>query len=207
MTHASGSSNAFEDKMAAATQAKQSLREISLKARDGLDAEYRKSVAQALAASAFPVDVPAGAIVSGFSAIRSEIDPMPLMLALRARGARLALPVVVARGKPLTMREWQPGVALVAASFGLSEPPADAPIVDPDIVLVPLSCFDRRGHRIGYGAGHYDRTIERLRGLKPVTTIGLAFSVQETKEVPATPLDQPLDFVWTEKELIDFRGM
>lgn len=146
--------------------------------------------------------MPPGAIVSGFSAIRSEIDPMPLMLALRARGTRLALPVVVSRDKPLIMREWQPGVALVAASFGLSEPPADAPEVDPDIVLTPLSCFDRRGHRIGYGAGHYDRTIERLRAIKPVVAIGIAFSVQEIARVPETELDQPLDFILTENEVI-----
>jgi len=185
---------------------KQVFRQIALKKRDHLSEDARASAAQAIAARAFPVDVPAGAIVSGFSAIRSEIDPMPLMLALRARGARLALPVTTKRGEPLIMREWQPGVDLVPAPFGLFEPPAEASACDPDILLVPLAAFDRRGHRIGYGAGYYDRTIARLRALKPIAAIGLAFSVQETKEVPATPFDQKLDFVMTEKELIDFRG-
>lgn len=188
------------------TAAKAALRGASLARRDALSLAMRKTASEAFAAKPFPVPVSPGAIVSGFSAIHSEIDPMPLMLALRARGARLALPVVAGRGKPLVMREWEPGVALVAAKFGLSEPPADAPQVDPDILLVALSCFDRIGHRIGYGAGYYDMTIARLRGLKPVTAIGIAFSVQEIEAVPATSSDQKLDFLWTENELIDFRS-
>jgi 5-formyltetrahydrofolate cyclo-ligase len=74
------------------------------------------------------------------------------------------------------------------------------------MLLVPLACFDRAGHRIGYGAGYYDMTIRALRAQKKVTAIGLAFAAQEIGEVPATPRDERLDFVLTEREVIDFRG-
>ena len=68
------------------------------------------------------------------------------------------------------------------------------------------SLGDRRGHRIGYGAGYYDMTIHALRAKKKVIAIGIAFAVQEISKVPATPRDARLDLVLTERETIDFRG-
>jgi 5-formyltetrahydrofolate cyclo-ligase len=73
------------------------------------------------------------------------------------------------------------------------------------MLIVPLLAFDRAGHRVGYGAGYYDMTIARLRGMKPVTAIGLAFAAQEIDRVPATPRDAALDLVLTEREIIDLR--
>ena len=76
---------------------------------------------------------------------------------------------------------------------------------------IPTSCwcrcsaFDRRGHRIGYGAGYYDMTITALRARKPVVAIGIAFAAQEIDAVPTTPRDARLDLVLTEHEVIDFR--
>ncbi len=81
----------------------------------------------------------------------------------------------------------------------------DAPEVCPDILLVPLAAFDRNGHRIGYGAGYYDMTINRLRAMKPVVAIGIAFAAQEIAAVPTTPRDARLDLVLTEREVIDCR--
>ena len=83
--------------------------------------------------------------------------------------------------------------------------PAAAEIV-PDIVLVPLAAFDRTGHRIGYGAGHYDRTLAQLHKSKGFAAIGLAFAAQEVEAVPALQHDVPLDYVLTETELFDFRS-
>jgi 5-formyltetrahydrofolate cyclo-ligase len=73
-------------------------------------------------------------------------------------------------------------------------------------VLVPLAAFDRSGHRIGYGAGHYDRSLVPLRAAGPTVAIGLAFAAQEIGAVPALPHDVALDYVLTEAESFDFRS-
>src|SRR5205085_6285525 len=134
-----------------------------------------------------------------------ESDPIPLMQTLAATGARLALPVVPARGKSLIFRAWSPNDRLMLGPLGIPEPsPAAAEIV-PDVVLVPLAAFDRAGHRIGYGAGHYDYTLAHLRKAKPIVAIGLAFAAQEVKTVPALAHDVALDYVLTEAQMLDFR--
>ena len=155
----------------------------------------------------FPVEARAsGTVVSGFMPLKSEINPLPLLLKLGRAGAQLALPVVAGKGKPLIMRAWSPGEPLAAGVWGIREPKPDAPEVAPDILLVPLLAFDRRGHRIGYGAGYYDMTIAQLRSIKPVIAAGIAFAAQEIEQVPVTPRDARLDLVLTEREVIDLRG-
>jgi 5-formyltetrahydrofolate cyclo-ligase len=128
------------------------------------------------------------------------------MRQLARGGVGLALPVVAGRGRPLIMRAWQEDEPLAAGQWGLREPGPAAAEVEPDIVLVPLLAFDRAGHRIGYGAGYYDLTLARLRARKAVTAIGIAFSVQEVPAIPKTPRDEPLDFVLTEREVIEIKG-
>lgn len=184
---------------------KAELRATAFARRDALPAASRAAAAQAIAARPFPVVVPEGAVVSGYAPMKSELSPLPLMRKLADAGARLALPVVAGRGKPLIMRAWSFGAALGSGVWGIREPTPDAPEVFPDILLVPLAAFDRHGHRIGYGAGYYDMTITRLRAMKPVVALGLAFTAQEIDRVPATALDAPLDLVLTEREVIDLR--
>ena len=185
--------------------AKSDLRRTALARRDALAADERAAAAQAIAARPFPIPVPAGAIVSGYSPMKSEFNPVPLLRRLADAGAKLALPVVAGRGKPLIMRAWEFGGPLDAGVWGIRQPKVDAPEIDPDILIVPLAAFDRAGHRIGYGAGYYDRTITRLRGIKPVVVIGIGFAVQEIPRVPATERDARLDLVLTEREIIDCR--
>jgi 5-formyltetrahydrofolate cyclo-ligase len=183
---------------------KSDLRKAALARRDALPAPERARAAEAVAARPFPLAVSAGAIVSGYSPMKSEFNPVPLMRRLADAGASLALPVVTGRGKPLVMRAWRFGAPLVSGVWGIREPPPEAPEVDPDILLVPLAAFDRRGHRIGYGAGYYDLTIAGVRARKPVTAIGLAFAAQEIDAVPTTSRDARLDLVLTEREEIIF---
>jgi 5-formyltetrahydrofolate cyclo-ligase len=185
---------------------KSELRAAALAKRDTLPAEERQRGAETIAARPFPLPVGRGAIVSGFMPMRSEINPLPLLRKLAAQGAQLALPVIQGRGKPLLMRAWSFGAPLEARQWGIKEPADDAPPVDPDILIVPLACFDRAGHRIGYGAGYFDMTIHALRAKKPVTAVGIAFAAQEIEHVPATAFDERLDLVLTEREVIDFRG-
>jgi 5-formyltetrahydrofolate cyclo-ligase len=174
--------------------------------RDALPAIERQQAAEAIAARPFPVPVAPGAIVSGFMPLKSEINPLPLMRKLAEAGAKLALPVVAGKGLPLIMRAWAVGAPLASGVWGIREPTPDAPAVDPDIVIVPLLAFDRRGHRLGYGAGYYDMTLTALRAKKPVVAIGITYAAQEVDAVPITPRDAPLDLVLTERETIDFRS-
>jgi 5-formyltetrahydrofolate cyclo-ligase len=184
---------------------KAELRRNAAARRDALPAEQRAAAATAIAARPLPVGLAPGAVVSGFSPLKSEINPVPLMRAFAAAGAQLALPVVAGKGRPLTMRAWSFGEPLDAGVWGIREPKPDAPEAFPDILIVPLLAFDRAGQRIGYGAGYYDMTIARLRAMKPVTTLGIAYAAQEVDRVPVTPRDAALDLVLTEHETIDFR--
>jgi 5-formyltetrahydrofolate cyclo-ligase len=184
---------------------KAQIRRDAVARRDALPAAERAAAAAAIAARPVPVAVASGAIVSGFSPLKSEINPVPLMRAFAAAGASLALPVVAGRGQPLIMRAWAFGTPLVAGVWGIREPPASAAEVFPDILIVPLLAFDRAGHRIGYGAGYYDMTIARLRSVKPAIALGIAYAAQEIAEIPTTPRDARLDFVLTEREVIDIR--
>lgn len=141
--------------------------------------------------------VPAGSIVSGFAAIRDEINPAALLAWLHAEGYRTALPVMQGRSKPLLMRAWTPGDALEAKVWGIAEPLPDKPEVEPDVVLVPLLAVDPRGYRLGYGGGFYDRTLAKLRASKPVTAVGLAYDELMVDAVPHDGYDQRLDWVLT----------
>ena len=189
-------------------QTKAALRTAALARRDTLPPAERAAAAAAIAGRAFPVPITAGMIVAGFSPMKakSEINPIPLLRKLSDAGAQLALPAIAGRGHPLIMRAWHFGAPLKAGQWGIFEPTPEAPEVVPDILIVPLACFDRAGHRIGYGAGYYDLTINALRAKKQVVAIGIGFAAQEIPRVPATERDARLDLVLTERETIDFRG-
>jgi 5-formyltetrahydrofolate cyclo-ligase len=189
-----------------AIPSKAELRAAALSRRDALTDRQRVTGADALAKRGLPVEIAPGMIVSGYSPIRSEIDPKPLMLKLAEKGARLALPAVAGRGRSLIFRAWSPNDRLMLGPLGIPEPsPAAAELV-PDVMLVPLAAFDRSGHRIGYGAGHYDYSFAHLRKTKAIIGIGLAFAAQEIESVPALAHDVALDFVLTEKKAFDFRS-
>ncbi len=195
---------------------KTTLRATALAARDALSGEHRAAAAQTIALRGLPFEIMPGAVVAGYSPIRSEIDPIPLMRKLAVPGVQLALPAIIAGDQalpaiiagdqPLIFRAWSPDDRLARGRLGILEPSADAKEVVPDILLVPLAAFDRAGHRIGYGAGHYDRTLEQLRKLKAITAVGVAVAVQEVEAVPALLHDAALDYVLTETQVLDFRS-
>jgi 5-formyltetrahydrofolate cyclo-ligase len=143
-------------------------------------------------------------IVSVFYPLRDEPDTLLLLTALADAGFATALPVVVGRGSALAFRLWRPGEPTRAGAMSIREPVEDAPIVEPNLLFVPLACFDRRGHRIGYGAGYYDRTLTYLHAMKPVHAIGVAYGICEIAAVPYETHDQTLDAIVTEQETILF---
>ncbi|MGB7336506.1 MAG: 5-formyltetrahydrofolate cyclo-ligase [Salaquimonas sp.] len=184
--------------------AKAELRNKILAMRDGLDPVKRLEFgldACGHGSQAIPFDP--GTVISGFFPIRSEIDPRPLMDGFRQKGARLCVPIVKDK-TTIVFRELVRGAELVDTGFGTTGPGPEAQELDPDILLMPLSVFDKNGGRIGYGAGHYDRAISRLiaKGREP-RLIGFAFSLQEVDQVPVEDHDQAMEAVITENGVIN----
>ena len=177
--------------------AKQQARALARAARAGCDPASGAQLAAHVLAG---LRVPRGAAVSGFWPMGEEIDIRPLLAALHARGHPVLLPETPPRGRPLLFRQWRPGAAMIRERFGTFRPDG-APGV-PDIMFVPLLAFDRRGHRLGYGGGYYDRTIAALPRAR---TIGCAYAAQEVDAVPAGVHDMTLDAVATERGVIRFR--
>lgn len=188
----------------ATTAAKAALR--------GRMTERRRRAAAAAPAAAETVrdraladlDFPPDALVSAYWPLRDELDPRPLMLALAARGRRLCLPVVEASGAPLVFRAWHPGDPLAEARFGTQIPYDTAPVVVPDILLIPLLAFDGHGYRLGYGGGFYDRTLADLRRVRAVTAVGLAYAGQQVEGLPIEATDRRLDALVTERAVLRF---
>jgi 5-formyltetrahydrofolate cyclo-ligase len=143
-----------------------------------------------------------GKIVSFYMPIQGELKPGPLVEELRAAGAVAALPRVKADNVPMTFREWRREDSLEKGFGGIREPDPYAPEVVPDVVIVPLAAFDRRGFRVGYGKGHFDRTLGPLAREERPLMVGYAFALQEVDEVPRELHDVPLDAVVTEDEII-----
>ncbi len=150
------------------------------------------------------VSVPEQAIVAGYWPMADEFDDRPFLAHFADRGHDCVLPVITAKGEPLMFRRWRAGDELVANRLGIEEPGADAPALDPSVVLVPLLAFDGEGNRLGYGGGFYDRSLAKLRERGPVLAIGVAFAGQAMDEVPHGPNDQRLDWIVTEEGVSAF---
>jgi 5-formyltetrahydrofolate cyclo-ligase len=181
--------------------AKDALRAEAFARRDALDKDFRGEAARAIRDRALALPALREArIVGAYWPIRSEVDPRPLMRALLRRGQDIALSQIL--HPHLSWRLWRPGDVLVRGGFGVREPGPDAPECFPDALLVPLAAFDRRGGRLGYGKGHFDRAIAALSRMHPVLTVGLAYAAQEIDAVPSEAHDRRLDFVVTERDTI-----
>jgi len=147
------------------------------------------------------------AVVSAFHPIREEPDVLALLETLAEEGFQTALPVVVERGSHLTFRLWRRGEPTLVGGMGIPQPLESAQAVEPDLLFVPTACFDRQGHRIGYGAGYYDRSLARLRSMKRIHAVGVAYGVCEVTAAPYEAHDQILDVVVTEHETIFIRDL
>jgi 5-formyltetrahydrofolate cyclo-ligase len=150
--------------------------------------------------------LPPHCVVAGYVQRGSELDPLPMLKALRNNGCRLALPTVTAKNSPMVFRAWTPDEPLVTDAAGLPTPPATAGDIVPEALIVPLVAFDGKGTRLGTGAGYYDRTLPALRANNPkLMVIGVAFAVQQERELPREATDVPLDVVITERGVLWFR--
>jgi 5-formyltetrahydrofolate cyclo-ligase len=136
-------------------------------------------------------------VVAGYSPIGDEIDIRDLLHNLRDAGCAIALPETPRRGVPLLFRHWDPARALAPGRFGTVHPEGE--LLRPSLLLMPLLAFDRRGGRLGYGGGYYDRSLATLPGAR---AIGCAYAQQEVDDVPMGPYDARLHAVATEGGVI-----
>ena len=191
--------------MSSPRELKKKLRLEALARRDALDPQWRIEASLAMAETARElIAIEPGAVVSGFWPMRSEVDVRPLLAALAEKGARLCLPAILDR-TTIVFRELVGGGEMVEMGFGTQGPAEGAAVLDPAIMLIPLAGFDARGHRIGYGAGYYDRAIARLHatGATP-RLIGVAFDCQEVDRAPDEPHDVIVPEILTESGLRRF---
>lgn len=180
--------------------AKKQLRASALRLRKEVHGQQGAMASAAVAVHGLTFLEPAlqqGDVVSGFCAIRDEMDPDHLLDRLNGDGYQIALPVLQGKGQPLLFRAWAPGDATAAKTWGIAEPLDSQPVLEPDVVLVPLLAYDVQGYRLGYGGGFYDRTLARLRALKPIVAVGIAYAEQKVDAVPHSDYDQRLDWVLT----------
>ena len=188
------------------TNGKARLRAGALERRAAIAPAAREAFAERLALKGVEIARRAMTRTVGvYWPMRDEADTKWLVEALAYHDFVAALPAMQGRGRPLLFRKWTRRDPLIPGDFWVMEPSRRLLEVLPDLLFVPLAAFDRRGHRLGYGAGYYDATLRDLRAMKPLLAVGVAFAAQEVAEVPAEPHDQPLDLVLTENELIDCR--
>lgn len=185
--------------------AKAGLREQALSQRAALRSSERADHAEAAAEHFFAhVKLSAAQRVGAYWPIRDEIDSRPVLVRLMDSGQPVLLPVVEGDQVPLTFRHWEEGAQLFEAGFGTLAPSETAPAWAPDVLVIPLLGFDKYGTRLGYGKGHYDRTIALLE--KRPLVIGYAFSAQELDEIPRAEHDMPMDMLVTENGVRTFRS-
>lgn len=180
------------------------IRNQQLQRRSEITASAKKSAEREIARN-FIANIPLNKKerIAGYHALGTEIDINLLLETLMEMGHDCALPVVVDKEKPLIFRKFVRGLALTKSRFfGIMEPPEKAPVINPSLIIVPLLAFDRKGFRLGYGGGFYDRTLALLSTNSDNLVVGIGYSFQEIKQVPHDLNDAKLDAIVTEKEVI-----
>ncbi len=148
----------------------------------------------------------AAGVVSGYRAVRGEIDIDASLILLAEAGSIVTVPRVV--GEHLEFLPWHPKLDATLGSFGIEEPVGGDPVtmLRHDVVLAPLVAFDDHGRRLGQGGGYYDRALGAVAPEFRPVVIGIAHSFQQVDRVPTESWDIPLDAVVTEDEIVEFRA-
>jgi 5-formyltetrahydrofolate cyclo-ligase len=181
--------------------------ELRRQARERRKSFAHPDIAAALAAHAPALGLGRGAIVGGYHALPEEADPALLLKALVDRGCHIAFPRMVRKDMPLDFHRVPDGEVLRPGAFGVHEPASRWPQVMPHLLLVPLLAFDGAGHRLGYGGGFYDRTLNAFRSGAAfhIRAIGIAYAGQEVESLPQEAHDMKLDAVLTERGLTKYK--
>ena len=174
-----------------------------IEARMAMPLDEHKAASQAISdclAARFPAD--SFTSLGGYWPFRREYDCIPLMRTVIAAGGKVALPVVIQKGQPLEFRPWTPESRMEAGVWNILHPAEGEPM-KPAALLIPLVGFDRKGFRLGYGAGFYDRTIATYDAWP--LRIGVGFDVSRLDDIHPHEHDIPMDFIVTEKGVV-FEG-
>ena len=134
--------------------------------------------------------------IGGYFPINYEIDSLKILTQLEKLGHKISFPIT-RKGNKMDFFEWSSNEPLLIGKFGIPEPCSKKKVY-PDILLVPLVAFNKHKFRLGYGGGYYDRYIQKMKKIKKILTIGMAFSFQEVKKLPINKHDKKLDFIFTE---------
>ena len=142
-----------------------------------------------------------GKIVGGYYPYNNEIDCIQILKKLEKKNYIISLPKIK-KNSQMDFIQWSSKDPLIINKFGIPEP-SDGDIKFPDILLVPMLSFDAKLNRVGYGGGFYDRYIHRVKRKKKPLLVGLAYSFQQVKSIPINRYDKKLDFVVTERKIIE----
>ena len=134
--------------------------------------------------------------IGAYFPINFEIDCLEILKQLEKSGHKICLPKTKI-GNQMDFLEWSSKDPLIISKIGIPEPMSKNKI-SPDVLLVPLVAFDKYKFRLGYGGGYYDRYIQKIKKIKKILTIGIAFSFQEVTILPTNKHDKKLDFIFTE---------
>lgn len=152
------------------------------------------------------VEVKPGLVVAAYWPMSNEFDVRYIIDDLISRGVAVALPIASRSKREMTFSKWDGKGDLVKGEYGVFIPPKED-LVEPDILLVPFLAFDRKGYRLGRGAGHYDATIAALRVKKPILAIGVGYASQAVLfNLPVEDHDQKMDMIITPNGVMDFRN-
>lgn len=139
--------------------------------------------------------------VALYAPLNDELDVFQAARGITEMECGICLPVIQKAAKKLQFCRWRPDDTLVEGRFGIREP-EERELLHPDLVAVPMVAFDRRGTRLGFGGGYYDRTLAAMRP-RPVI-VGLAFSTSEVEHIPCEDHDVPMDHIVTDREHLNF---
>lgn len=141
-------------------------------------------------------------IIAGYYPIDNELDCLVLLKKLHQYGHSICLPIVKAQNKPMIFKQWQRGEKLIDGAYNIKIPSKNAPIIKPDIIIMPLVAYDKNGNRLGYGKGYYDRTIVKM-DKRPIL-IGYGYKMQQVEHIEHQSHDVPLDYIVNEKQVRRF---
>ena len=189
--------------------AKNALRQSAYQERASVSKEKANKAATVIAGriAAYIQTQPDIFIIAGYFPISDELDILPALQLLQEQKYATALPVILGVHEPLEFHAWKIGeLTQPSAIFRrVYEPVTHSPPIIPDIILVPFLAFDKKGHRLGYGGGFYDRTLHAMRSKEAhPLTIGVGYDIQQTEEIPVQTTDQCLDVIITESQVLTF---